>query len=140
MLTRLVMLLMLLVCAATDIKEKKIYGRVLIIFLIAGIAVSWDTGISVISSLLGMALGGGVILLSIVTHEKIGFGDGLVLIVTGAVLGVFENMILLTAGSFLAAAVSVFLMLSGKGNRETELAFIPFMVLPEVVLLIGGSC
>ncbi|SFL18532.1 leader peptidase (prepilin peptidase) / N-methyltransferase [Lachnospiraceae bacterium KH1T2] len=138
MLGRLIMLLMLLICAATDIKNKRIYGRVLVIFLIAGLAAAWNSTITPLSSLLGAGIGCVMVLISAVTHEKIGFGDGLVLIVTGAVLGVFENLILLTAGSFLAAIVSMFVIFLKVGDRESELPFIPFLVVPELVILLGG--
>ncbi|MBR3040197.1 MAG: prepilin peptidase [Lachnospiraceae bacterium] len=101
--------------------------------LVFGILRGRETLISII---LGALLGGIVILLAQATKEKIGYGDGLVLVATGLLLGFRRNLLLLLFSLFLSALAGIWILLSRRGNRNTKMAFVPFM-LPALTLTIA---
>lgn len=83
----------------------------------------------------GAAIGVFLLLLGKLTAEGIGYGDGLAFTVTGLLLGMRKNMMLLCISLVLSAFYSVFLMICKKGNRKTEIPFLPFMLSGCIVLL-----
>lgn len=79
-------------------------------------------------ALFGAMTGGVVLLIAFVTKNKIGCGDGLLLIATGALLGLKVNLFMFLFGLFLASLKGIWLLLSGKGNKNTDMPFIPFLI------------
>ena len=88
-----------------------------------------------VDSLVGMAAGVFFILLSRLTGERIGMADALLITCIGWSLGaadLFSILFLAFAG---AAVYGVFLLFRKK-NRNTEFAFIPFLFLAYLFILI----
>ena len=77
-----------------------------------------------------------VLLLAYATGEKIGYGDGFVLIASGVLLGLRMNLLMLLFGLFLAALNSIWILIRKKGNRKTQIPFVPFL-LPGLTLTIA---
>lgn len=121
-----------------DMKEHRISIKYLSIPTALGIALKiFGKSLTWKSLLLGIAVGGGVLLLALVTGELIGLGDGLLLTVTGIYLGGAGNFQLLMYGLFYAALVSLILMALHKWGKHWELPFIPFLFLGYLTILLG---
>ncbi len=77
---------------------------------------------------LGMAVGGFLLLLSLITKEAVGAGDGCFFLVSGIYLGFSKNLLLLGGGLLLCLPVSLSLFLVGmrKGVNVRNICF-PFL-------------
>ena len=129
-------------CAAEDVKKRSITSLYLAIFGAVGIVIhlfgrelSWP-GIG-----LGVAVGVVLLLLSRLTRGSIGMGDGLVFCVTGIFLGGVCNLELLMISLLYAAFFSLGMLTFGKKykNRwKREIPFLPFVFLGYATLLVRG--
>ncbi len=93
---------------------------------------------SIFSILCGMLLGLALILVSMVTRGSVGLGDGLLLVVTGVYLGGSRNLELLMIGLLLAAFWSLGLVVVKKKKGKQEIAFVPFLLISHVLMILGG--
>ncbi len=83
----------------------------------------------------GAAVGGAVLLLSVLSGGGIGLGDGLVFCMTGVFLGGGRNLSLLVLSSFLALLVCVGLVLTKKAGSCDGIPFVPLILTADVLLL-----
>lgn len=98
-------------------------------FFLIGLAVNICMGReSLIRALSGAAIGAGVLILAYLTKNKIGYGDGFVLVATGALLGFRLNLAMFLFGLFLASLKGIWLIITGKADRKTKMAFVPFLI------------
>lgn len=77
------------------------------------------------------------IILAFTTREQMGYGDGVVLLVIGSLTDATITMILLLVGLGLACVLGVLLLVSKRGNRKTELPFVPMLFL-SYIMVMGG--
>lgn len=125
---RILMGVLLAVVTVQDIRWKKIsVGIVLAAGVLLCICIPFSSGLYVIDRLLGLALGIGLVLLSLATGGKIGIGDGLVLAVTGIGLGFWNNIELFAIALTMAAVFSIGLLVLRKANRKKAIPFMPFL-------------
>ena len=122
-------LAVLIVCAVSDYRKKEI-KLIFPMFLAIAAAAMFFLGrdIAVKSVIAGMAEGIVIIVLSQITQGRIGMGDGILLASTGLMLGWKDNLIMFFFACLLSACVSVLILTLKKGDRETKIPFIPFMV------------
>lgn len=122
-------LAVLIVCAVSDYRKKEI-KLIFPVFLAIAAAAMFFLGrdIAVKSVIAGMAEGIVIIVLSQITQGRIGMGDGILLASTGLMLGWKDNLIMFFFACLLSACVSVLILTLKKGDRETKIPFIPFMV------------
>lgn len=85
---------------------------------------------------LGVLPGLGLLFLGMVTGESIGYGDGITACVCGVFVGFWGCMQILITGLFLSGSISLFLIASGKANRRTRIAFVPFLLVGYVAWLL----
>ncbi len=138
MTVRICTLILLGICTATDLKNKAVYTGILLPFLIAGTLYHLTgSGRTAADLFGGILVGCGVLLIGKLTGGGIGTGDGLLLMVTGCLLGTFENVRLLTGGFFLSSLFSAAVLITGKGNRKTELPFVPFLMGSFLIMVHG---
>jgi leader peptidase (prepilin peptidase)/N-methyltransferase len=134
---RILIGLFLVIVTIQDIKWKKI--RVGIVF-IAGICmcicIPFCSVLSVMSRMLGLSLGLGLMLLSKATGGKIGIGDGLVLAVTGIGLGIWANIELFALALAMAAVFSIGLLVLRRADRKKAIPFMPFLLVAYLLLSI----
>lgn len=125
-----------------DIKTHKVRDILLLIFGLIGMMFHISNGrISFVSLLGGFLIGCFLFLISLITHEKIGKGDAFVIMLTGIFLGFWQNILLSWLAFSLAGIVSFAAIILKKKNVNDELAFIPFVFLGYLFLLIinGGK-
>jgi leader peptidase (prepilin peptidase)/N-methyltransferase len=83
----------------------------------------------------GMAVGGMLVLASLLSGGKIGIGDGVVLTVSGIYLGLWDNLWLLMLSSFLLVAVAVGVWITKQKDKKDEIPFVPFVFLAYLLYL-----
>ena len=97
------------------------------------------------SSLLGIALGGGVLLLIMEAYarargfEGLGMGDVKMLAMIGAFLGWPLMLLTLVLGSFAGSVIGVGLMASRRGGMKTALPFGTFLAVGALVAAVTGD-
>lgn len=129
-------LMLLGINAWTDWKRKQIFLPAVFLYGVLGLGNSlwskremWD---------LFMSLGVGCLFigLSVLTKGDIGLGDGWILLALGTVLEMEEYLPMLCLGLLLAAFCAAVLLTVGKQKRNTEIPFVPFLLMGYV----GGLC
>jgi leader peptidase (prepilin peptidase)/N-methyltransferase len=100
--------------------------------------------ISLKESLIGIAVGGGVLWGIAAGYEKLrkqegmGFGDVKLLAMVGGFQGWEASLFALITGSILGTVVGVSLMIARKGRMDMEIPFGPFIVAGAVLHMLGG--
>lgn len=132
-----ILLGMLALYGVEDLRKKTISARYLPLFAIAGMGLHlFLQNLSVVSILLGMAVGLGMMGLSVLTRGSIGMGDGMLLVVSGVFLGGAANVELLFTGLFYAAVFSLGILVLGKRKKHREIPFVPFLFLGYVTMVL----
>ncbi len=132
-----VLLSMLGCYAVEDLRKHTITLRYLICFGAIGMMMHvLKRDVSIVNLLLGIAVGLGLILLSFLTRGSIGMGDGCLFFVTGIFLGGSNNAELLLTSLLYAAVVSLGILFFGRGKRNREIPFIPFVFLGYLTMIV----
>ena len=117
-----------------DIRTRKISLKPILIGMLFGVFLMIPEGINgFLAALTGMLPGIPLIVFSFLTKEKIGYGDGFILIFAGFLLGIKCALFILLSGMLCCALVSVILLILKKGDRNTTLPFVPFLILPCIL-------
>lgn len=116
-----------------DIRKKQISLWMTGIFAAAGIWYGVKGGHMNWASL---GVGAAFLLGSLVVKGAVGMGDGWVLVSLGIVLEFWEFMVMLSIASVLAALWGMMLMVVFQKKKDTEMPFLPFLLLGYV----GGLC
>lgn len=132
-----VLLGVLTLLAMIDLKTETVPVYILLSATVAGIVLyHYGKPFSLYSLVGGIALGGGLLLIAVLTKEKIGIGDGLVFCMTGVFLGAGRNLALLMMASVLSAGTAGFLLLLRKCSRQNRIPFVPFILFADAVMMI----
>lgn len=128
---------MLTLCTAEDIKKKQICLHPVLAFGILGIILHmlWRMQ-SIESLLLGMSVGVVLLLLSILTGGKVGAGDGVILIVTGIFLGAEQNLTLFFGGLLLCSIWALGALVLRKKSGKDSIPFVPFLLAAYMGMLV----
>lgn len=136
---KMIVLGLLGLCSLEDMKYKRLTVLYILLFGIGGMILHLFVPVcSIYSILCGMLLGIFMILISVITRGSVGMGDGILLVVTGVYLGGYGNLELFMMGLLLSALCSLALLILKKKNRKEEIAFVPFLFLSYLVMLIRG--
>ena len=134
---KVIVLGLLGLCSLEDMRHRHLTVIYILLFGIGGMILHMFAPVcSIYSILWGMLVGIALILISVMTRGSVGMGDGILLVVTGVYLGGYGNLELFMTGLMLSALCSLGLMLLKKKNRKEEIAFVPFLLLSYVVMLI----
>lgn len=76
--------------------------------------------------------------LSILTKEAIGMGDAFAVLLCACYLPFYPVFFIFVAGLFMSGVVGVFLILIRKGNRKTEIPYLPFLSFSYLIYLISN--
>lgn len=131
-----ILLGLLIFCSIQDLFKKKISLWMIIIGGgVIGASIPFYHTLTLYNRLGGVAVGGVVILISIVTGGKIGLGDGLLLCISGIALGFWNNLELFALALFLAALVSIALIVLRLADRKKSIPFVPFLLFGYLFIL-----
>lgn len=134
---KIVLLGLLSLCTWEDIRRKELTVAYILLFGIGGMILHLLHPVCSIYSLLwGILLGVSLMLVSWFTRGSIGMGDGILLVVTGVYLGGTDNLVLLITGLLLAAFWSLGLLVCKKKRGKEEIAFVPFLLVSYITMLI----
>lgn len=132
------LLILLVVCAVEDLKRKEVTVTYILVFGIIGVLLHlFYPNCSVYSMLWGLLLGIAVMTVSVLSGGSIGMGDGILMTVTGVYLGGYQNLELFFVGVFLAGIWSLGLLVFKKKKRKEKIAFMPFLLVAYVFMLVG---
>lgn len=136
--SRVVVMGMLALCSAEDIKKKRIRLNPLLAFGILGIFfhMLWRMQ-SIGDLLLGMTVGVVLLFLSVLTGGKIGMGDAVLLIVTGIYLGLRQNLELFFYGLIMCSMWALGLLILRKKSRKDSIPFVPFLLAAYMGMLVS---
>lgn len=136
----IILLVMLGLYAIEDIRKRSISILFLPLFGLAGAGMHlFQRDIGIVSILLGVVVGAGMIGISFLTRESIGLGDGFLFLVTGVFLGGAANMELLLFSLLYAAVFSLGALIVGKKKRKQEIPFIPFVFLGYLTMIVEAG-
>lgn len=133
----MIALIMLAICAYTDIKEKNIYIIPLIISAAGGILITltayWGfesySDAELFCDLIGPAVAATVMTAGIKLFERyIGSGDGYLMAALGLLIGNRYNLYVAVAGSVFAALFALVMTLRKKKRFGAKIPFAPFVM------------
>ena len=76
--------------------------------------------------------------LSILTKEAIGKGDAFAVLLCACYLPFYPVFLIFVAGLFMAGIAGIFLILVRKGNRKTEIPYLPFLTFSYLIYLVSN--
>ena len=128
---------MLTLCSAEDIKKKRVRLNPILFFGILGIFfhMLWRMR-SIEDLLLGMSVGVALLVISMLTGGRIGAGDAVLLIVTGIYLGLEKNLELFFCGLLLCSMWALGLLILRKKSRKDSIPFVPFFLSSYMGMLV----
>lgn len=85
----------------------------------------------------GMAIGGGLLLISRVTREAIGYGDGILVLIIGTVSGILKTLLVLFYGLLLGCMFCSILLCFHKIKKKDTIPFAPFLLVAYLGVLVG---
>lgn len=89
-------------------------------------------------ALCGAGCGLFCLFLAFVSKEQIGYGDGWIVGIVGMLSGIKLVLGVFVTAMFGLAIFSLFLLVFKKGNRKTELPFVPFLLFGYVFVFLCG--
>lgn len=122
------LLFLLVPSTVLDIKYKKVWIPIVIIFFIEAIVLNFAGINEWTEFFLGMLPGVFLFLVSKVTNEAIGLGDVYLILVMGGLVGLYKTIIILTGAMFLCAIAGLFLMFFRHWGRKKTIPFVPFLL------------
>lgn len=120
--------------ASIDLKCRKVYIQLAagyFLLALSGHLLHREQGI--IFYLTGILPGLFYLTVSWISREGLGYGDSLMVLICGLSLGFSRTVILVSAAFFFAALLSIFLLSLGKADRKTQLPFLPFLFLADML-------
>jgi len=136
----------LIIVTFIDLKHQIIPDTISLPGILCGVLLSFVMpSLTFIDSLLGVALGGGSLLIIaggyylITKQEGMGLGDVKLLAMMGAFLGWQSILFIIMVGSFSGALVGIAVMIKKKKDRRYAIPFGPFLSLGAVSYLLYGQ-
>jgi len=131
----------LLIVSFIDLQHKIIPDVITLPGIIAGVVASWLlTPVGVVSSIIGVVLGGGLFfLIAVISRGGMGGGDIKLIAMIGAFLGWQAVLMTIFLGAFTGAMAGLGLMLLGKKGRKDMVPFGPFLALGTLLAMVWGQ-
>jgi leader peptidase (prepilin peptidase)/N-methyltransferase len=142
---RLLFACALIVLFAIDLEHQILPNAVTLPGIVAGFIASWFLPPGWLSSLIGIAIGAGVLFAIAEAYyrvrgqEGLGMGDVKMLAMIGAFLGWPLTLLTLVFASFAGSVVGVGLMASGRGTMQAALPFGTFLALGALAAALIGE-
>lgn len=134
--------LVLLILSVQDIIKKEISAVIVSVYLLAGILIGMvnnSVDVLVLSLIPGIAFG----MLYFIAGKGMGIGDVLVVSALGIWLGLQNSLILVTVGVafleiYVMASMLIMKIKTKRVDLESEIPFIPFLLIGQVVRMINA--
>ena len=145
LLVRLVFACMLVVLFAIDLRHRILSDAITLLGIALGVGASVVLPPGVRDSLLGAALGGGMLwaisegYFRMRGREGLGFGDVKMLAMIGAFLGWQLTLLTLFLASLAGSAVGAWLIVSRRGGMQSALPFGTFLAVGALVAAVAGD-
>jgi leader peptidase (prepilin peptidase)/N-methyltransferase len=124
------------ICSAEDMLRKQLHIITIAAFGILGVIFHlYYRTHSTTDMLGGMAVGGILYLVSLLSNERIGKGDAFLLTTTGIYLGFWDNIAILWMGSLLAGIIGIVLYIIFQKKPSYRIPFVPFLLAAYLLLL-----
>jgi leader peptidase (prepilin peptidase) / N-methyltransferase len=132
------MLLVLIVIAVIDVKQKVINQKLLLVLFIGSLAAIYSNDNLNISSAISAAVLVFIILSLVhyISHKELGFGDVKLCSCIAAYLGIEKTFSMLFISMIICGLAALVLLCVNKSNKHRELPFAPFAVIGTIVVLI----
>lgn len=122
------------ICTYTDIRSKRIYKSVMILYLIFSLTekfAAYLSGKDVLMSELvtGLVPGGVCLLISFLTRQGIGYGDSILIALCGLAIGGMECFSMTLTAFFWAGIWGFVMWRFFHMDRKKEMPFVPFLML-----------
>lgn len=127
-------ILFLAAASCYDIRCRRIPVKLIIAAAIAAAYLLLRQRDNIEACLAGAAIGMLLLLAGRVSGERIGYGDGMAFVITGLLLGIRQNVMMLCISLLFSTIYSLWILLSQKGNRKTEIPFLPCMLAGCIVV------
>ncbi len=123
------------VCAYTDVRYRKVYGKVAAVYVVLA-AGGWIVcgKKNLCELLLGLLPGAVCLSLSWITREALGYGDSMLILACGLSLGLWQCLSLSAIAFFLAGVWGAVLLIRHRGDRKRTFPFVPFLLAALFVL------
>ncbi|OAA86982.1 prepilin peptidase [Clostridium ljungdahlii] len=133
----------LIVIGVIDFNTTDIYFKITIIGVISAfvfLGIYYYNGLPVKTYIYGGIAGGGLLVLIIlITKGGMGWGDAEICLVCGLFLGLKFTFVMLFLSFIIGAIVGLILILSGKKSRKDYIPFGPFIVLASIITVFCGQ-
>jgi leader peptidase (prepilin peptidase) / N-methyltransferase len=145
LLVRLAFAAAMLVLFMIDLEHQILPNAITLPGIVAGLAASFFLPPGIVSAVIGMALGGGLLWLVSEAYyrwrgvEGLGMGDVKMLAMIGAFLGWPLMLLTLVLASLAGALVGLSLIAAGRGDRQLKLPFGTFLAAGAVVSGLWGT-
>jgi leader peptidase (prepilin peptidase) / N-methyltransferase len=142
--SRLVFGCTLIVLFAIDLEHQLLPNAITLPGIVVGFAFSVFTEPGWVSSLVGIAIGFGILYLVALAYftlrheEGLGMGDPKMLAMVGAFLGWKLTLLTLMFGSLVGSAIGLSLIAAGRGTMKYALPFGCFLAVGAVVAAVAG--
>lgn len=134
---RYLLLGLLGICTWEDVRKKELTTGNILLFGIGGMLLHlFVPACSIYSILWGILLGIAVMAISWISRGGIGMGDGILLMVTGVYLGGAANLELFLMGLLLSFLWALALVVFWKKKGQEEIAFVPFLLVSYLMMLV----
>ena len=128
----------LVILAVIDAKKKEFPFIICCTGLIPAVLCLWSRSeIDILSLLYGLIPGVVLLAIAVLSNEKVGFGDAIVLLLMGLALPFRQAYLAIVIAFVLAFVVAVFLLLFKKANKNTRMAFVPFLTVGTACIMLG---
>lgn len=116
-----------------DLKYKKVPISISIIATITGAILVVVSKTSLMETVIALAPGVIVLLFAIITKQAIGYGDGLAILVMGFFVTCQGILISIFVAITISGIVALVMLLVFHKGKNTELAFIPFLLIGFII-------
>lgn len=134
------LVVLLIIIAIIDIKEKIIPNKIIILGMIIGtIFLFINKEISILSRVFGALISGGIFAgISVLTRGALGMGDAKLASMIGLFVGLWDIMATMFLASIASGIVGIFLIIKDRNNKNKTIPFAPFILLGLILTMFSN--
>ena len=135
MLQMVLTILVLGICAYTDVKYRRISKKILAAYGVMILLIHLiGNGFQIMDLILGPLPGIFCIVISWLTRQSLGYGDSILACLCGLSLGLEKCMVILCFAFFISGIFGALMLFILKKEKTYEMPFVPFLFLGTVLI------